>query len=170
MNYLTRSNGGMSGIERQVAMRHEPRLTGKRDRRIERAAHPNQQGSLMLMDLDVVMLSRIQFAVTIMFHYLFPPLSIGLGVILVIMEGMYLKTGNPVYESMTRFWVKIFGLVFAIGVASGIVMEFHSAPTGRTTRASSATCSARPGRRGSFCLLSGVGFPGHPAVRVGQGQ
>ena len=77
------------------------------------------------MHLDVAMLSRIQFAVTIMFHYLFPPLSIGLGVLLVIMEGMFLKTGNPVYESMTKFWVRIFGLAFAVGVASGIVMEFQ---------------------------------------------
>ncbi|MCL5270392.1 MAG: cytochrome ubiquinol oxidase subunit I [bacterium] len=77
------------------------------------------------MDLDVAMLSRIQFAVTVMFHYLYPPLSIGLGVILVVMEGMFLKTNNPVYEAMTKFWVKIFGLSFAIGVASGIVMEFQ---------------------------------------------
>jgi cytochrome d ubiquinol oxidase subunit I len=59
------------------------------------------------------------------FHYLFPPLSIGLGLFLVIMEGMYMKTKNPAYHSMTRFWVKIFGLIFALGVASGIVMEFQ---------------------------------------------
>jgi cytochrome d ubiquinol oxidase subunit I len=59
------------------------------------------------------------------FHYLFPPLSIGLGLFLVIMEGTYMRTGNPIYHQMTRFWVKIFGLVFALGVASGIVMEFQ---------------------------------------------
>lgn len=74
---------------------------------------------------DVVMLSRIQFAVTIMFHYLFPPLTIGLGVLLVIMEGMFLWTKNPVYEAMTKFWVKIFALNFSLGVATGIVMEFE---------------------------------------------
>ncbi len=59
------------------------------------------------------------------FHYIFPPLSIGLGVILVVMEGMYLKTKKKIYEDMTRFWVKIFALIFAMGVASGIVMEFQ---------------------------------------------
>lgn len=74
---------------------------------------------------DVVLLSRIQFALTIMFHYLFPPLTIGLGVLLVVMEGLYLKTRIPIYEQMTRFWVKIFALTFSLGVASGIVMEFQ---------------------------------------------
>ena len=75
--------------------------------------------------MDALMLSRIQFAFTVGFHYLFPPLSIGLGLLLVFMEGLYLKTNNPLYHQMTRFWVKIFGLVFALGVASGIVMEFQ---------------------------------------------
>ncbi len=74
---------------------------------------------------DAVMLARIQFGLTIMFHYLFPPLSIGLGVMLVFMEGMFLRTGETVYESITRFFARIFGLVFAMGVASGIVMEFQ---------------------------------------------
>ena len=70
-------------------------------------------------------LARIQFAFTIAFHYIYPPLSIGLGLILVIMEGMYLKTGNKLYELMTRFWIKIFALIFGIGVATGIIMEFE---------------------------------------------
>jgi len=75
--------------------------------------------------MDTLFLSRLQFALTIGFHYLFPPLSIGLGLILVVMEGLYLKTKNPLFHQMTRFWVKIFGLIFALGVASGIVMEFQ---------------------------------------------
>jgi cytochrome d ubiquinol oxidase subunit I len=75
--------------------------------------------------MDVTLLSRIQFAVTIAFHYLYPPLSIGLGVVLVVMEGLYLKTRLPVYRRMTRFWVRVFGLTFALGVATGIVMEFE---------------------------------------------
>lgn len=75
--------------------------------------------------MDFEMLSRIQFGLTIGFHYLFPPLSIGLGVFLVIMEGAYLRTRNEMYHRMTRFWVKIFGLIFALGVATGIVMEFQ---------------------------------------------
>lgn len=74
---------------------------------------------------DPVLLSRIQFAVTVAFHYIYPPLSIGLGLLLVFMEGMYLKTKNSLYERMTKFWVKVFGLTFAIGVASGIVLEFE---------------------------------------------
>jgi cytochrome d ubiquinol oxidase subunit I len=77
------------------------------------------------MELDPVFLSRIQFALTIGFHYLFPPLSIGLGVLLVIMEGAYLATKNRQYEAMARFWTRIFALIFALGVASGIVMEFQ---------------------------------------------
>jgi cytochrome d ubiquinol oxidase subunit I len=77
------------------------------------------------MSFDALTLSRVQFALTIMFHYLFPPLSIGLGTILVVMEGLYLKTGNRVYEGMTRFWTKIFAVNFAVGVATGIVMEFQ---------------------------------------------
>jgi cytochrome d ubiquinol oxidase subunit I len=77
------------------------------------------------MDLSVLTLSRFQFALTIMFHYLFPPLSIGLGGILVIMEAMYLKTGRLEYEAMTKFWAKIFGVNFAMGVATGITMEFQ---------------------------------------------
>ncbi len=75
--------------------------------------------------MDVEFLSRLQFAFTISFHYIYPPLSIGLGIILVIMEGMYLKTGNKLYESMTKFWVKVFALTFALGVSTGIVMEFE---------------------------------------------
>ncbi len=75
--------------------------------------------------MDVDLLSRVQFAFTIMVHYVFPPLSIGLGVLLVAMEGTYLRTRDPVHEQMTKFWVRIFGLIFAIGVATGIVMEFQ---------------------------------------------
>ncbi len=75
--------------------------------------------------MDVEILSRIQFAFTIMFHYIYPPMSIGIGILLIFMEGMYLKTKNPMYERMTKFWVKIFALTFAMGVATGIVMEFE---------------------------------------------
>lgn len=75
--------------------------------------------------MDLLTLSRIQFGLTIGFHYIFPPLSVGLGLLLVIMEGLYLKTKNPLYHQMTRFWVKVFGLIFALGVATGIVMEFQ---------------------------------------------
>ncbi len=75
--------------------------------------------------MDTELLSRIQFAFTIAFHYIYPPLSIGLGVLLVVMEGMYLKTKQKIYENITRFWIKVFALIFAMGVATGIVMEFE---------------------------------------------
>jgi len=75
--------------------------------------------------MDVEILARIQFAFTIGFHYIYPPLSIGLGLILVIMEGLYLKTGNKIYEQAVRFWIRIFALIFGIGVATGIIMEFE---------------------------------------------
>ncbi|AZQ65214.1 cytochrome ubiquinol oxidase subunit I [Flammeovirga pectinis] len=75
--------------------------------------------------MDVEILSRIQFAFTISFHYIYPPLSIGIGLMLVISEGMFLKTHKKKYEVLTRFWTKIFALTFGIGVATGIVMEFE---------------------------------------------
>jgi cytochrome d ubiquinol oxidase subunit I len=75
--------------------------------------------------MDVLTLSRIQFGATIAFHYIYPPLSIGLGLLLVIMEALWLKTGNNLYHQMARFWTRVFALTFAIGVATGIVMEFE---------------------------------------------
>lgn len=75
--------------------------------------------------MDVEILARIQFAFTVAFHYIYPPLSIGLGLIMVIMEGTYLRTGKKEYETLARFWTKIFALTFGIGVATGIVMEFE---------------------------------------------
>ncbi|CRX38036.1 cytochrome ubiquinol oxidase subunit I [Estrella lausannensis] len=75
--------------------------------------------------MDVEILARLQFAVTIMFHYIYPPLSIGLGIFLVIAEGLYLKTGSEDYHAIAKFWTKVFALTFAIGVATGIVMEFE---------------------------------------------
>jgi cytochrome bd ubiquinol oxidase subunit I len=74
---------------------------------------------------DVLTLSRLQFALTIMFHYLFPPLTIGLGALMSVMEGLFLKTRDPLYERMARFWTKIFAVNFALGVSTGIVMEFQ---------------------------------------------
>jgi cytochrome bd ubiquinol oxidase subunit I len=77
------------------------------------------------MNWNVELLARIQFAFTIAFHYIYPPLSIGLGVLLVVMEGAYLRTGKVMYKHMTQFWIRIFALIFGIGVATGIVMEFE---------------------------------------------
>jgi cytochrome d ubiquinol oxidase subunit I len=75
--------------------------------------------------MDVLTLSRIQFGATIAFHYIYPPLSIGLGLMLVLMEAAWLRTKKPVYHQLARFWTRVFALTFAIGVATGIVMEFE---------------------------------------------
>lgn len=75
--------------------------------------------------MDVLILSRIQFAFTVAFHYIYPPLSIGLGLALVVIESLWLKTGKPIYHQMARFWTRVFALTFSIGVATGIVMEFE---------------------------------------------
>lgn len=74
--------------------------------------------------MDVLFLSRIQFALNTCFHYLYPPISIGLGIMLVVMEGLYLKTKDLKYKEMTNFWIKIFALTFALGVATGLVQTF----------------------------------------------
>jgi cytochrome d ubiquinol oxidase subunit I len=75
--------------------------------------------------MDVILLSRIQFAVTTMFHILFPVLTIGLAFYLVVVEFMWLVTKQEMYYRMYRFWVKIFAINFAVGVVSGIVLEFE---------------------------------------------
>jgi cytochrome d ubiquinol oxidase subunit I len=75
--------------------------------------------------MEVEILARIQFAFTVAFHYIYPPLSIGLGLLMVIFESNYIRTGNKEYETLAKFWTKIFALTFGIGVATGIVMEFE---------------------------------------------
>lgn len=75
--------------------------------------------------MDVELLARIQFAVTAGFHFLYPPISIGLGLVLVFMKWMSIKTKDPLYDKLTRFWTKIFALIFSVGVVTGIVMEFE---------------------------------------------
>jgi cytochrome d ubiquinol oxidase subunit I len=77
------------------------------------------------MDLDIVALSRLQFAITALYHFLFVPLTIGLAVLLAIMETVYVMTGRTIWRDMTKFWGVLFGINFAMGVATGIVMEFQ---------------------------------------------
>ena len=75
--------------------------------------------------VDVVELSRLQFAATALYHFLFVPLTLGLSWILVIMESVYVMTGKEIYRDMTRFWGKLFGINFVMGVATGITLEFQ---------------------------------------------
>lgn len=78
-----------------------------------------------MIDLDVVALSRWQFASTAMFHFLFVPLTLGLSFLLAIMESVYVMTGKAIWRRMTMFWGKLFGINFALGVGTGVVMEFQ---------------------------------------------
>ncbi|PZN94696.1 MAG: cytochrome bd-I ubiquinol oxidase subunit CydA [Hyphomicrobiales bacterium] len=77
------------------------------------------------MDLDIVALSRLQFAITALYHFIFVPLTLGLSVLLAIMETVYVMTGRPIWRQMTKFWGVLFGINFVLGVATGIVMEFQ---------------------------------------------
>jgi cytochrome d ubiquinol oxidase subunit I len=70
-------------------------------------------------------LSRILFALTVFFHFLFPPMTIGLGVVLIVLQGLPLWTRKQLYLDMARFWTRVFGLIFAIGVVTGIPMQFQ---------------------------------------------
>src|ERR1700745_3054009 len=78
-----------------------------------------------MLDFDPVSLARLQFAVTALYHFLFVPLTLGLSFLLAIMESAYVMTGREIWRDMTRFWGKLFGINFAMGVATGITMEFQ---------------------------------------------
>jgi cytochrome d ubiquinol oxidase subunit I len=79
----------------------------------------------MTAALDVVQLSRLQFGLTAMYHFLFIPLTLGLAVLLGVMESVYVMTGRDIWRRMTKFWGLLFGINFAMGVATGITMEFQ---------------------------------------------
>ncbi|WP_347246852.1 cytochrome ubiquinol oxidase subunit I, partial [Thermomonas sp.] len=76
-------------------------------------------------DLHVVDLSRLQFAITALYHFLFVPLTLGLALLLAIMESVYVMTGRVIWKQMVKFWGVLFGINFAMGVATGITMEFQ---------------------------------------------
>lgn len=77
------------------------------------------------MDMAVIELSRLQFALTAMYHFLFVPLTLGLSFMLVIMESVYVITKRPIWRVITRFWGRLFGINFVLGVATGLTMEFE---------------------------------------------
>src|SRR5256885_8732348 len=77
------------------------------------------------MDAEALFLSRLQFAFTIGFHIIFPTLTIGLASFLALVEVQWLRTGDPAWRSLYRFWVKLFALTFGMGVVSGVVLEYE---------------------------------------------
>ncbi len=111
--------------------------------------------------MDAVFLSRVQFALTSMSHYIYPPLSIGLGLMLMIMEGIYLKTKDPLYKKMTKFWVKVFALTFALGVATGLVQLFGFGTNwARYSRFVGDVFGSALGAEGVFAFFLEAGFLG----------
>lgn len=109
--------------------------------------------------MNVEILSRVQFALTVGFHYIFPTLSIGLGLFLVCLEAVYLKTRNKEYQEMARFWVRIFGLTFAVGVATGLVQVFEFGTNWATySRYVGDVFGSALGAEGVFAFLLESGF------------
>jgi cytochrome d ubiquinol oxidase subunit I len=111
--------------------------------------------------MDVEILSRIQFAFTITFHYIYPPLSIGLSLALILMEGMFLKTKDPLWEKLVKFWLKVFAMTFALGVATGIPMMFSLGTNwAKYSRFVSDVSGSIIGAEGMFAFLIEAGFLG----------
>src|SRR6187431_1517488 len=79
----------------------------------------------MFHDADALLLARLQFGFTVSFHFIFPAFSIGLASYLAVLEGLWLRTGRPLYLDLYKYWLKIFAVVFAMGVVSGIVMSYQ---------------------------------------------
>ncbi len=77
------------------------------------------------IDTSLIDWSRAQFAMTAMYHWIFVPLTLGLAVVMGIMETLYYKTGNEFWKKTAQFWMKLFGINFAIGVATGLILEFE---------------------------------------------
>src|SRR4029078_303866 len=94
-----------------------PRSTPRRQRRRTEA--------VAMPDLELVDVSRLQFAVTCLYHFLFVPLTLGLSWILVIMESVYVMTGRQIYRDMTQFWGILFAINFVMGVTTGLTLEFQ---------------------------------------------
>ena len=90
-----------------------------------RPPKPSPSSLAVLPDLELVNVSRLQFAITALYHFLFVPLTLGLSWILVIMESVYVMTGREIYKDMVQFWGKLFGINFAMGVTTGITLEFQ---------------------------------------------
>lgn len=111
--------------------------------------------------MSVEILSRIQFAFTLTFHYIYPPLSIGLSLAMIMMEALYLKTRSAIWEKMTKFWVKVFSLTFALGVATGIPLQFSlGANWSRYTKFVGDISGSLLGAEGLFAFMIEAGFLG----------
>ena len=107
--------------------------------------------------MDVIMLSRLQFAAATFFHFLFVPLTLGLSILIAIMETIYAKSGDEEYRRMARFWGKIFLVNFAVGVVTGITLEFQFGTNwSRYSSFVGGHFRFAAGRGGHGCFLPGI--------------
>ena len=121
--------------------------------------------------LQSVEWSRAQFALTAIYHWLFVPLTLGLSVLCALMETRYYRTGDPFWRSTTKFWMRLFGINFAIGVATGLILEFavrHQLVELLQLRGRHLRCAA--GHRGDHGLLPRIDLRGGDVLRLGQGE
>jgi cytochrome bd ubiquinol oxidase subunit I len=119
---------GAAGLRSDIPSRHNERAGNSAAARNgpAAAAPGTRQERVVMADTETaVTLARAQFAFTVMFHFVFPSFSIGLASYLAVLEGLWLRTGRLVYLGLFRFWLKIFAIVFAMGVVSGIVMSYQ---------------------------------------------
>src|SRR4030065_2058820 len=111
--------------------------------------------------MDVVLLARLQFAITIIYHFFFVPLTLGLSLVVAILETIYVRTGKDVYKRMTRFWGKLLLINFAIGVVTGIVQEFQFGMNwSEYSRFVGDIFGAPLANEAELALLSGAHLPG----------
>ena len=115
------------------------------------------------MDMDPVLLARLQFAFTISFHIIFPSFTIGLASYLAVLEALWLKTGDNAFHALYRYWLRIFALSFGLGVVSGVVMSyefgtnwsrFSSSAMEASASAASEAAGPPPRRRSSNCAIA----------------
>lgn len=79
------------------------------------------------MDTTALLLARLQFGLTLTYHFWFVGLTLGLSILVALMETCYVRSGDPIYKSMAKFWGKLFLVIYAVGVVTGLVNEFSSA-------------------------------------------
>ena len=119
--------------------------------------------------MDVLMLSRLQFAAATFFHFIFVPLTLGLSILVAIMETNYLRTGDEVYLRMTKFWGKMFVINFAIGVVTGITLEFQFGTNwSRYSKYVGDIFGSLLAIEATTCLLSGIHLSGDLDLRLEQ--
>ena len=122
------------------------------------------------MDFDPVMLARLQFAFTIIFHIIFPSFTIGLSAYIATLGAVWLRTGNDRFQLLMRFWTKIFAVSFAMGVVSGIVLSYQFGTNwSRFSVVTGNVLGPLHRLRGADCIFPGSDVPRRVAVRLQTG-